>query len=46
MANAILKILGKFSSLCSLCVSSDVPAFKVRVFASDFEFSIGINEHK
>ena len=26
-------------------VSSDVPAFRVRVFASDFEFLIGINEY-
>ena len=34
MANVILKILDTFSSV----MSSDVPAFKVLVFASDFDF--------
>ena len=26
-------------------MSSDVPAFKIHIFASDFEFLIGINEY-
>ena len=36
MANVMLEILFFFG------VSSDVPAFKVCVFANDFEFWIGV----
>ena len=28
-----------------LGMSSDVTAFKVRIFASDFEFLLGVNEY-
>ena len=41
MANVMLKILRQFS----FGMSSAIPAFKVRVFASDFEILIGINEY-
>ena len=39
MANVIIEILDFFSDM-----SSDVPAFKVRAFASVYEFWIGVNE--
>ena len=37
MANAMVEILDCFS----LGMSPDVPAFKVRVFTSDFKFELG-----
>ena len=39
MANVMVEIL----DVCFVSTSSDVPAFEVRVFASDFEFLIGVN---
>ena len=41
MANVMLEILGGFL----FGMSPDVPAFKVRVFTSDFKFLIGVNEY-
>ena len=40
MANVMVKILDSFFGM-----SSDVPEFKVCVFASDFKFGIGVNEY-
>ena len=42
MANVMLEIL---DGRVFFDMSSDVPAFKVRVFASNFEFWIGVNEY-
>ena len=41
MVNVMLEILHVFFS----SMNSDVLAFKVHVFASDFEFLIGVNKY-
>ena len=43
--DVMLEILDVFFSFF-VCMSSGVPAFKVRVFAIDFEFWIGVNKYK
>ena len=42
MAKVILEILDVFF----FGVNSDVPAFKILVFASDFDFLIEVNEYQ
>ena len=41
MANVMLEILEGFL----FGMSPDVPVFKIRVFISDFNLWIGVNEH-
>ena len=40
--------MSEILDVCFCCLFSiyfDVPAFEVRVFASDFKFGIGVNEN-
>ena len=41
MANVMLEIF----DVCFFGMSSDLPAFRVRVFADDFELLIGVNKY-